>query len=241
LEWTDRKVTFRLHGNRYRGAEFHLVKTTTDWLVFLSRPERLPQGQPPPAYSPMLAEGGYQAFDDPRWRFEPKLDGVRTLVYVDMDSTRLVSRTGRDHTGQYPEIATAHEYLTQVTAVLDGEIVAMEDGRPSFERLQQRINLSSRTEIERMRRRIPVELFVFDLLYLDGEDVTGLPLEERRARFEPLIVFGHRIHPTFHVDGEGVPLSEAAHQQGFEGVWPSVSEAHTDPAGERRTGGRSSC
>jgi bifunctional non-homologous end joining protein LigD len=218
LEWTDTKVSFRLHGRRYRDAEFHLVKTRTDWLVFLSRPEQLDIGRPPPAYVPMLAEGGYEPFDDPRWRFEPKLDGVRTLLYVDMDSTRLVSRRGRDQTGQYPELATAHEYVTTTTGVLDGEIVAMDEGKPSFELLQQRINLASSSDIERARRKIPVVVFLFDLLFLDGQDLTDRPLEERRALLEPLIVPEHRVLTTLYVDGEGKALAEAAHERGFEGV-----------------------
>ncbi len=219
LEWTDKKITFRLHGERYRGAEFHLVKTSTDWLVFLSKPEIIPEGVTPRGvFAPMMAEGGYQPFDHPGWRFEPKLDGVRTLIEVDMDSTRLVSRSGRDQTAQYPELATVHEYVTQMSAVLDGEIVAMDEGRPSFERLQQRINLSSPADIERARKRIPVEVYVFDILWLDGEDLTRLPLEERRARLEPLIVPGHRVLTTFYVDGEGTPLAEAARANGFEGV-----------------------
>jgi bifunctional non-homologous end joining protein LigD len=218
LEWTDKKVSFRLHGNRYRDAEFHLIKTRTDWLVFLSRPEQLDIGAPPPSFTPMLAEGGYEPFDDPRWRFEPKLDGVRTLLYVDMESTRLVSRRGRDQTAQYPELATAHEYVTSVNAVLDGEIVAMEDGRPSFELLQQRINLSSKADIERARKKIPVECYAFDILWFDGHDVSGRPLEERRELLETLIVPGHRILTTLYVDGEGVPLAQAARERGFEGV-----------------------
>jgi bifunctional non-homologous end joining protein LigD len=135
-----------------------------------------------------------------------------------MESTRLVSRRGRDQTAQYPELATAHEYITSVRAVLDGEIVAMEEGRPSFELLQQRINLSSQADIERARRKIPVEVYVFDLLYLDGEDLTVRPLEERRELLEPLIVPEHRILTTLFVDGEGTPLARAARDQGFEGV-----------------------
>jgi bifunctional non-homologous end joining protein LigD len=219
LEWTDRKVTFRLHGERYRGAEFHLVKTATDWLVFLSKPQVIPEGATPRGvFAPMMAEGGYQPFDHPGWRFEPKLDGVRTLIEIDMDSTRLVSRSGRDQTAQYPELATVHEYVTQMSAVLDGEIVAMDDGRPSFERLQQRINLASPADIDKARRRIPVEVYVFDVLWLDGRDVTKLPLEERHALLEPLIVPGHRVLPTYHVDGEGKPLADAARTNGFEGV-----------------------
>jgi bifunctional non-homologous end joining protein LigD len=219
IEWEDgRKVTFRLHGNRYRGAEFHLVKTRTDWLVFLSRPEEVEVGRQGPPFTPMLAKGGYQPFDDPRWRFEPKLDGVRTLLYVDMESTRLVSRRGRDQTAQYPELATAHEYVTSATAVLDGEIVAMKDGRPSFEQLQQRMNLASSADIERARKTIPVECYLFDILWFDGRDVTSLPLEERRELLESLIVPGHRLTPTLYVDGEGVPLAQAARERGFEGV-----------------------
>jgi bifunctional non-homologous end joining protein LigD len=218
LEWTDRKITFRLHGTRYDGAEFHLVKTSTDWLVFLARPDEVPVGIRPPTYSPMLAEGGHEAFDDPGWRFEPKLDGVRTLLYVDMESTRLVSRSGRDQTSQYPELSTAHEYITSATAVLDGEIVAMRDGRPSFELLQQRINLSSKTDIERARKATPVECYAFDLLYLDGRDLTDLPLERRRELLEELMVPGHRMLTTLYVDGEGVPLAAAARDRGFEGV-----------------------
>jgi bifunctional non-homologous end joining protein LigD len=219
LEWTDTKLTVRLHGERYQGAEFHLVKTRTDWLVFLARPEVIPEGEVPRGvFRPMMAEGGYDAFDHPDWSFEPKLDGVRTLIEVDMDSTRLVSRNGRDQTQQYPELATFHEYVTQFSAVLDGEIVAMDEGRPSFERLQQRINLQSQSDIDKARRKIPVEVYVFDILWLDGRDLTGLPLEERRALLDPLIVPGHRILKTLHVEGEGKPLADAARANGFEGV-----------------------
>ena len=219
LEWTEKKLTFRLHGDRYQGAEFHLVKTATDWLVFLARPEVIQEGVVPRGvFHPMMAEGGYEAFDHPDWSFEPKLDGVRTLIEVDMDSTRLVSRSGRDQTAQYPELATVHEYVTQFSAVLDGEIVAMQDGRPSFERLQQRINLQSKSDIDKARRNIPVEVYVFDILWLDGQDVTGLPLEDRRELLDPLIVPGHRVLRTLHVEGEGIPLADAAKANGFEGV-----------------------
>ena len=94
----------------------------------------------------------------------------------------------------------------------------MDEGRPSFERLQQRINLQAPNDIEKARRKIPVEVYVFDVLWLDGEDLTRRPLEERRGLLEPLIVPGHRVLKTLHVDGEGVPLAQAARAQGFEGV-----------------------
>jgi bifunctional non-homologous end joining protein LigD len=223
LEWTDKKVSFRLHGRRHRG-EFHLVKTgreQDDWLVFLSKP---PEGEEPPAppqpMLPMLAQAGGKPFDDPRWMFEPKLDGIRALVYTTMDSTKLVSRTGRDQTASYPELRMIHNRVTSVNAVVDGEIVAVDkEGRSSFERLQQRMNLASPAEIERARRQFPVELYAFDLLWLDGEDLTHLSLTERRSRLEEVTVPGGKgLQLTLVTPEEGVQFYEAAKRLGFEGV-----------------------
>src|SRR5207237_4732621 len=178
-------------------------------------------GAAPPSYLPMLAEGGYEPFDDPRWRFEPKFDGVRTLVYVQGEDVRLASRKGRDQSAQYPELLNLWQWITATTAVLDGEIVAIDDdGRTSFERLQSRINLSSQADIDRMRRQVPVDLALFDLLYLDGEELIGLPLEERRERLEKIVVTDSpgRMQLTYYVDGDGKAFTESARQLAFEGV-----------------------
>ena len=107
LEWTEKKVSFRLHGERHRG-EWHLVKTRPG----LAHPagEGLgagAAGRRRPSFLPMLAEGAKEPFNDPKWRFEPKLDGIRTLAYVTTDATRLVSRSGRDQTRTYPELGPA--------------------------------------------------------------------------------------------------------------------------------------
>ncbi len=98
LEWTDKKVSFRLHGERHRG-EWHLVKTNRDWLILLAKASVAEQPDPPPALLPMLAEAAKEAFSDPKWRFEPKLDGIRTLAYVSTDATRLISRSGATRRG----------------------------------------------------------------------------------------------------------------------------------------------
>ena len=238
LEWTDKKVSFRLYGHRHRG-EFHLVKTGRggdDWLVFLSKP---PEGEappePPPAMLPMLATAGGAAFDDPAWVFEPKLDGIRSLVYTTMDSTKLVSRTGRDQTASYPELRMIHNRVTSVNAVVDGEIVAMDErGRPSFERLQQRMNLQSPSEIERARKQIPVELYAFDLLWLDGEDLTGRPLRERRGLLEEVTVPGGKgLQLTLVVEEEGRSFYEQAKKFGFEGVMAKLTSSRYHP--DKRT------
>ncbi|HWC32423.1 MAG TPA: non-homologous end-joining DNA ligase [Actinomycetota bacterium] len=218
LEWEDDKVSFRLHGRRQRG-EYHLVKTRTDWLIFLSKRSLDEQPPSPSEVIPMMAEGGHQPFDHPDWRFEPKLDGVRTLAYVRTDSTKLVSRRGRDQTATYPELANLARWVNALQAVIDAEIVAPEeDGRPSFERLQQRMNLQSKSEIERARKKIPVALFAFDLLWLDGRDLTHVPLEQRRRLLEEIVTESGPVNLTFYTDGKGSPLFEAAREQGLEGV-----------------------
>ncbi|HEX2239963.1 MAG TPA: DNA polymerase ligase N-terminal domain-containing protein, partial [Actinomycetota bacterium] len=134
------KLTFRLEGDRMQGV-WHIFQTRggKDWLVTLSELER-PDPEPLPDLSPMLASAAADPFDDDRWIFEPKWDGVRALAVCSEDSM-LISRTGRDITATYPELARLHERVVGIDAVLDGEIVAFKDGRPSFELLQSRINL----------------------------------------------------------------------------------------------------
>jgi bifunctional non-homologous end joining protein LigD len=219
LEWDDKKVGFRLHGRRYPGLEFHFVKTRTDWLAFLASHQEAPLIEPAPSLQPMLAEGGWDAFDDPGWRFEPKLDGIRGMVTLSTDSTKLVSRTGRDVTAQYPELHMMHELVNQVNAVMDGEIVAFdESGRNSFEALQQRMNLSSEREIKRMAAQIPVALVAFDLLFLDGRDLTGLELEGRRELLGLVVEEDPRLQLSTYVDGQGSDLVASAKRLGLEGV-----------------------
>jgi DNA ligase D-like protein (predicted ligase)/DNA ligase D-like protein (predicted polymerase)/DNA ligase D-like protein (predicted 3'-phosphoesterase) len=219
VEWDDKKVSFRLHGRRYPNLEFHFVKTRSDWLAFLASAQDAPLIESPPRFQPMLAEGGWQAFDDDAWSFEPKLDGIRCLAEMMTGETRLITRTGRDVTSQYPDIHMVHELVDQVNAVLDGEIVAFDaDGKNSFEALQQRMNLGNEREIKRIAKTIPVALVVFDLLWLDGLDTTGLTLEERRELLSLIVEEDHRLQLMTHVEGEGVAFTEAAKTLGLEGV-----------------------
>lgn len=219
VKWTDTKVSFVLHGRRYPGLEFHFVKTRTDWLAFLASKQTAPLPASAPRYQPMLAEGGWEPFDDDRWWFEPKMDGIRCLASLSTGETVLRTRTGRDVTAQYPEIHMVHELVDQVNAVLDGEIVAFdENGRNSFEVLQQRMNLSNPREIERARKRTPVSLVVFDLLWLDGHETIGLTLEQRRELMGYVIEPDDRLQVAAHVPGDGRAMVEAARAQGLEGV-----------------------
>jgi len=219
VEWTDSKVSFRLHGRRYPGLEYHVVRTRTDWLAFLASHQDAPLIPSPPAFPPMLAEGGWKAFDGDDWWFEPKFDGIRSVTPMATDATHLVTRNGRDVTEKYPELRMIHELVDQVNAVLDAEIVAFdEDGKNSFEALQQRMNLSNEREIKRISSKIPVALVAFDLLWLDGHDLTGLGLEERRELLETIVEQDHRLQVVTYVEGGGKAFAEVARELGLEGV-----------------------
>jgi bifunctional non-homologous end joining protein LigD len=112
-----------------------------------------------------------------------------------------------------------HELVDQVNSVLDGEIVAFDsEGKNSFEALQQRMNLANEREIKRMAKQIPVALVVFDVLWLDGRDTTGLTLEERRELLMLVVEEDHRLQLMTHVEGDGKAFTEAARGLGLEGV-----------------------
>jgi bifunctional non-homologous end joining protein LigD len=219
IEWTESKVSFRLHGRRYPGLEFHFVKTRTDWLAFLASAQTAPLIASPGRYTPMMAEGGWTAFDDDGWWFEPKLDGIRCLAELSTGETVLRTRAGRDVTAQYPEIHMVHELVDQVNAVIDGEIVAFDaEGRNSFEALQQRMNLTGQRTIARAAKQIPVALVVFDLLWLDGHETIALTLEQRRELLELVVEQDHRLQLMTHEVGDGTAFTERARSLGLEGV-----------------------
>ena len=218
LEVADGKLTVRLHGSRYHGAEFHFFRTSDrDWLVILGGKVSLPQPSPPPTYQPMMASLTAEPFDDDGWLFEVKWDGHRCLANLGR-ATRLTSRTARDMTGQFPELIDLHRQLAARNAVVDGEIVALDrDGRPSFERMQDRFHRAPE-ELARNKGRVPVQFIAFDLLWLDGEPLLDLPLTERRARLVEVLVETRDVRLSQVVHGRGVDFFEQARGLGLEGV-----------------------
>jgi bifunctional non-homologous end joining protein LigD len=149
-----------------------------------------------------------EPFDDPGWVFERKLDGVRCMAHRDGGGpARLLSRTDRDMTGQFPELAEALEAQPVGDFVVDGEIVAFADGVTSFSRLQRRA-----------RERVSVFLYVFDILRHEGRDVRDLPLRERKALLRDALEFGGRLRYSQHRNAHGKRLFSEACRQGLEGL-----------------------
>jgi bifunctional non-homologous end joining protein LigD len=220
LEREAGKLTFKLDGSRLKGV-WHLFQTAKgepkDWLVRL-RENLRPENDPLPDLSPMLATLGTESFDREGWIFEPKWDGVRAFGVCTEDGTMLLSRNRNDITKTYPELGKLHERLVAIDAILDGEIVTLQNGRPSFERLQSRINLHNERDVKRASQTTPVLFMAFDLLYQDGRTLLDLPLEERKERLEALVVPNEAVQVSPYIPEEGKALYDAACEQKLEGV-----------------------
>jgi bifunctional non-homologous end joining protein LigD len=164
-----------------------------------------PVGAVDAAHQPvMLASQGERAFSGPGWLFEIKYDGVRILAVRDGESIALWGRAGQDFTGRYPEVVTALRALPATRFVLDGEVIALDEGgRPSFQRLQNRMHLTAPTDVERARGTVPVNAVFFDALALEGRDLRTLPLAERKALLAPSA--RPRRHPLRRPRGRAGP------------------------------------
>ena len=172
---------------------------------------------------PALATLSHERFWEPGWVYERKLDGQRCLAVRDGRGTRLYSRSGRDVTVAFPEIAEALEQQASADFVIDGEVVAFEGSRTSFEKLQPRIHLSSADKAR--RSGVPVYFYVFDVLRADGVDVRGEPLLDRKGRLRGLLTFDGPIRYTPHRRRGGEEYFAEACRKGWEGLIAKRADA----------------
>ncbi|MGO9649062.1 MAG: non-homologous end-joining DNA ligase [Terriglobales bacterium] len=173
----------------------------------------------PAAITPMLATPVEKPFDDPEWLFEIKWDGYRAVAFIENGKVRLVSRNQNDLTGQYSELRDLPKLVNAKSAILDGEIAALdEQGRASFSLMQQRTGIRSGGRRTAARLDVPVVYYVFDLIYIDGYDVRRVALEERKGALAKLVETNELIRLSEHFPGQGVALFEAAKQKGLEGI-----------------------
>jgi bifunctional non-homologous end joining protein LigD len=162
---------------------------------------------------PMLATRGTHVPTGDEWQHEVKWDGMRVLVDVHGGVARLASRNEIDATVSFPELTA----LPADDALLDGEVVAFADGGPSFAALAERMHVSRADRAQRLAERLPVTLLVFDVLRLDGRDLTDEPLSTRREALTGLDLNDDRWQtpPTYD---DGRMLFDATLQQGLEGI-----------------------
>jgi len=165
----------------------------------------------------MLASTVEKSFSDPNWLFEIKWDGVRTLARIEDGALRLTSRNGNDVTGQYPELSELPRVISAREAIVDGEIVALDEtGHSGFARLQQRMHV--RAPAPTLVAQVPVTYYVFDLLYCDGYDLRHVPLVERKEFLRRLLHPGNAVRFSDHQLERGKELYELAGANGLEGI-----------------------
>ncbi|MCV7030445.1 non-homologous end-joining DNA ligase [Mycobacterium sherrisii] len=173
--------------------------------------------------APMLATLTDKRFDDPNWIFERKFDGMRCLAFRDGDHIRLLSRNRQPLNGTYPELVDALAAQRTTRFVVDGEVVAFQGRRTSFARLQGRLGITD-AEVARASQ-IPVYYYLFDLLHLDGEDTTALPLRWRKRLLRTAISFDDPLRNTAHRVGHGLAAYQAACKRGDEGVIAKLADS----------------
>jgi bifunctional non-homologous end joining protein LigD len=170
-----------------------------------------------PTAPAMLATLTDERFSRPDWIFERKLDGVRCLARRDAAGrVRLLSRNDQDMSRTYPEVADALATQTPHQLIVDGEVVAFEGRRTSFEKLQGRLGLTDPDAA--LATGIAVFYYVFDLLYLDGSDTRRLPLLTRKRLLRATVGFADPLRFTTHRREAGEEAFRAACARGDEGV-----------------------
>lgn len=165
---------------------------------------------------PMLATATDHVPPGDAWVHEVKWDGVRVLVDVTDGVTRMFSRNGNVVTAAWPDLSAAP--LGDRDLLVDGEVIALNDrGIPDFRVLQHRMHVRKAGEAARLSEQIPATLMTFDLLRLDGDDLTGRPLAERRELLTGLGLDETKWQVPASYD-DGAMLWDATLQQGLEGV-----------------------
>ena len=218
-KWTEREVKVVLHGGRVEGRYVLFPTRPGQWLIH--RMDAPARGDVPPAepVAPMLATPGPLATgDEDEWAYEFKWDGIRAILRVMDGRPTVTSRNGHDLTALFPELRPLAEAFGSTSAVLDGELVVLDQaGVPSFGRIQRRTTASKVTPA--VRTRDPASYIVFDLLHHDGHSLLGDPYDDRRDLLDEVLPSGPSWGATPSFTGPvGPDVLAAAVEMGMEGV-----------------------
>jgi bifunctional non-homologous end joining protein LigD len=164
----------------------------------------------------MLATSGQPGGEQAAWSWEVKWDGWRALLYIDR-GLRVRTRTGRQVSDSLPELSGLVDAVEGHSVILDGELVACRDGKVDFYLLAPRMSHTGRTAAW-AATQVPVTFLAFDLLHLDGQDLTNLPLVERKRRLDELHLVGPAWMANGWYPGDGDALFQVCRELGHEGV-----------------------
>jgi bifunctional non-homologous end joining protein LigD len=165
----------------------------------------------------MLAQTA-SPFDSDEHYFEPKWDGMRCVAYLHDRNLTLQNRNLRQITKSYPELETIRRDIKSKSAIIDGEIVVLENGLPSFDLLQNRFGVDDPMQVRLLSGKIPTTYIVFDLLHLNGKDLLNRPLSDRREKLARIVTDSPHLLLSQYVTGRGRSYFRNALKLGLEGV-----------------------
>ena len=220
LHWNDHKVEVVFHGARARGKYVflnrHNAEDGRDWMLRRVDPAEPGHEDAPEFLEPMAAIPGELPEGDD-WAFEFAWGGARTMLNVSGGRVTAHDDAGAELTASYPELRGLGEQLGSTEVLLDGEIVAMKDGRPSAEALRERVHADVHAA-KWLIKRYPVFYFAYDLLHLDGRSTLSLPYVERRELLEELGLAGPHWQVPAYFPGDGEAVAGAAREHGLAGI-----------------------
>jgi len=219
-KWRTNEIIVVLHGQRATGKYVLFSTGENKWMIHRMDPAPRDFEAMPEHIKPMLATAGELPRSDKGFAYEFKWDGVRAMVYVDGGRVRALTRNDKSLTTTFPELREIGLHLGSRSAILDGEIVALDkDNRPNFATLSRRLHVTSKIAIEKLEHSIPASFFAFDLLYLEGRSLLELPYDERRAALESLKLDGETFAtPPSITNTAGADVLRIAADRGLEGV-----------------------
>jgi bifunctional non-homologous end joining protein LigD len=230
-KWTEREVIIQLQGSRVSGR-YVLFKTgDRNWMMHRMDPAPTGWEAMPEEIRPMLATLGTLPAKDRGWAYEFKWDGIRAVTYIDGGRVRALTRNGNDVSEVYPELRGLGLQLGATSVILDGEIVAMDDeGRPSFSKLQNRMQVRGAAQVRRAAAATPVNYLIFDVLYLDGRPLVNESYDERRSILQSLALDGPDwVVTDSFTDVSGDKVFDVARSGGLEGVVAKLRASHYQP------------
>jgi bifunctional non-homologous end joining protein LigD len=230
-KWRTNEIMVVLHGKRAQGRYVLFPTGEKNWMIHRMDPPPANYEAMPEHLAPMLALAGELPARDKEWAYEFKWDGVRAMVYVDGGRVRALTRNDKTLMTTFPELHDIGEFLGSRSAILDGEIVALDkDDRPSFATLAHRLHLTSKTAIERLAKSSPASFFAFDVPYLEGRSLLSATYDERRAALESLKLQGETFAtPPSATNVEGAQIARIAKERGLEGVVAKRRSSHYLP------------
>ncbi len=166
---------------------------------------------------PMLIGAEGEPFDSPDYLYELKLDGERCIAYLNESVTELRNKRNVKMLLKVPELADIYKQIKK-SCILDGELIVIKDGKPDFFEIQRRSLTSNKFKIERMSKQSPATFTAFDILYYDGEQLTGKTLTERKRILETAFTENERLALSRYIEGQGVAFFELAKQHELEGI-----------------------